>query len=514
MLRGVFLLCTLAVVASTVQAEERRIALLVGNSDYSSEVGILENPKNDVAAMKETLQKVGFSGADITVITDTNRRELMGSIRDFAVAAKDLSASDTALFYYSGHGAKAPDRDSTSLIPVDITDVEDDGFWFDTVDLNDDVIRVFQNANSQAAWIVVVDACRNELRLPRKSIGSGDKSFGVIPKSAGMLIAFAADSGQTARDSVSNSSTGPYAQALTEELVVPGRTLVSIFARVRQRVIQSTGGAQEPVFSHRLNSEITLMKVAASRSEEQVAWDFAARLNEPSGYRAYLEIYPDGEFVSLARTNLTTAIDATSSEAFSLEEPIWLKFTPEDWSVAPLEVLLSTAVEGSSTEAVIDAAQTGDARAATLAAWLFQFGLHGTRLDMGRAKKFYEHACDGNQLRACAGLGSLFANSNGVAEDYGRAIILFKQACDGGNMLGCSNLGGMYARGKGVAEDDTRANALFQQACDGGYMTGCSRLGAQYANGEGVAEDNARANALFKQACDGGFEKACDYHAN
>ena len=244
--------------SGVASAETRRIALLIGNADYSESVGPLRNPENDVDAVREALLQAGFKNADIRVVKNAKRRDIRREVDAFAERSKGLNSSDLAFFYYSGHGAWKPFARSMSLIPVDARDATSTDFWYDAVNLNDVVIKAFNDAKSQAAWILAIDACRNELKLPTKDLGGGEKAFGVVPSSAGMLVSFAADEGETARDFTGSSRQSPYALALIEELSRPERSISAIFGAVRPNVLRRTGGAQAPVSTNKLNIDITL----------------------------------------------------------------------------------------------------------------------------------------------------------------------------------------------------------------------------------------------------------------
>jgi len=48
------------VLANSAALAEKRLALLVGNEAYGSEIGHLANPHNDVALLEQTLKGLGF----------------------------------------------------------------------------------------------------------------------------------------------------------------------------------------------------------------------------------------------------------------------------------------------------------------------------------------------------------------------------------------------------------------------------------------------------------------------
>jgi len=79
------------------QSGEKRIALVIGNSNYVGD-NSLKNPVNDANLMAETLQELGF-----TVIkkNDVSRQQMTAAIGEFW---SKLGQYNVALFYYAGHG--------------------------------------------------------------------------------------------------------------------------------------------------------------------------------------------------------------------------------------------------------------------------------------------------------------------------------------------------------------------------------------------------------------------------
>jgi formylglycine-generating enzyme required for sulfatase activity/uncharacterized caspase-like protein len=259
MISGCAALAVLLALGGTAHAQEKRIALLIGNSSYSTKVGPLKNPGNDIAGVRQALIAAGFRPDDIRVVANATRFDVKREVDAFAGRASKLTPADVAFFYYSGHGAWRPGSRSMSIIPIDATDAATEDFWYSTINLDDEVLRTFNSSRSQAAWIIAIDACRNELRLPTKDLGgSGDKAFQALPSQAGMLISFAADEGQTARDLVSGESYSPYAASLIESLSAPGLSASTVFGRLRPAVIRRTGGAQQPVLTNKLNVDPVL----------------------------------------------------------------------------------------------------------------------------------------------------------------------------------------------------------------------------------------------------------------
>jgi tetratricopeptide (TPR) repeat protein len=92
------------------QAAGKRVALVIGNSDYQF-ADELPNPRNDAQAMGQLLSAMGFkviSGMDLT------KPEFETKIAEFSAAAK---TAELSLFFYAGHGLQVAGRNY--LFPVD-----------------------------------------------------------------------------------------------------------------------------------------------------------------------------------------------------------------------------------------------------------------------------------------------------------------------------------------------------------------------------------------------------------
>ncbi|MFC3181345.1 caspase family protein [Cypionkella sinensis] len=112
----IFLL--LAALPLPAKAELR--AVLIGVSDYLTLDADLKGPANDVRLMAEVLVARGIAPSEITVLTsDTTalpagvktaaptKAEIMAALTQTAARAQP---NDTVVFYFSGHGAQAPDQ--------------------------------------------------------------------------------------------------------------------------------------------------------------------------------------------------------------------------------------------------------------------------------------------------------------------------------------------------------------------------------------------------------------------
>ncbi|MFT8247187.1 caspase family protein [Roseomonas sp. BN140053] len=234
--------------ATSVAFAQRRVALVVGNGSYQS-VPALTNPVEDATAVARSLRSVGFS---VELITNTSRAGLQGRLQRFGQLA---DGAELALLYYAGHGIQVAGENY--LIPIDarLRDARD--VDFELVGLPA-ALRAMEGARSR---VVILDACRdNPFAVQMRGL-SGTRSVGaglaaVANVDLGTLVAFSTSPGTVAADGGGRNS--PFAAALLEQLRTPGLEVRQLMTRVRQRVVQMTGGRQVPWDNSSLLSDIFL----------------------------------------------------------------------------------------------------------------------------------------------------------------------------------------------------------------------------------------------------------------
>jgi formylglycine-generating enzyme required for sulfatase activity len=223
--------------------EPARLALLIGNQAYAAKVGPLKNPLHDVSLIEASLKKLGFK---VTVLKDANYKAMDSAIKRYVREVNRAGPGAISFFYYSGHGVANPETKINYLIPVDVSDPQDEKIWDESLQQNA-VIDLLSSQASRATHFVVFDACRNELNITgpaAKALGA-EKGFLPILNTSGLLIAYATAPNKTASDS--GSDGGPYAKILADELIKPGLEAVAMFRAVQIRVKQSIG--QDPWLS-------------------------------------------------------------------------------------------------------------------------------------------------------------------------------------------------------------------------------------------------------------------------
>src|SRR3984957_13956776 len=237
-----------AVFASVAQAE-RRIALVIGNSAYRN-ASPLPNTINDANAIATLFRSVGFE-----VVSSRNELgvlEFKRTVRDFLITAE---TADIAVVYYAGHGIEV--NGANYLIPVDAKlardyDVEDEAVALDRI--------VWALQPVHRLRLILLDACRDNPFVARLQRSGSTRAApkGGLGKlddvSADTLVAYAAKEGSVSYDGAGANS--PFAAALLKHLTEPGLDVRIALGRVRDDVLRTTAGRQEPFIYGSLGGSI------------------------------------------------------------------------------------------------------------------------------------------------------------------------------------------------------------------------------------------------------------------
>jgi hypothetical protein len=274
-----------------------RMALLIGNQSYSAKVGSLKNPHNDVDLIEASLKRLGFK---VTVLKDASYRNMDIALKRYVTEVRRAGRSALSFFYYSGHGVANPETQINYLIPVDVSDTDDETVWFASFQQNT-ILDLLSKQALNATHYVVFDACRNELNIggtaAAKALGT-DKGFVPIADTSGLLIAYATAPRKTASDVGDHG--GPYAKILAEELTKPGIEAVTMFRNVQLRVKQTIG--QDPWLSFPSLPAVYLAgSTQSSENAELAFWASVKDSTNPTLLNTYLQRYPAGEFAPIAR---------------------------------------------------------------------------------------------------------------------------------------------------------------------------------------------------------------------
>ncbi len=322
---------------------QQRVALVIGNATYAH-APRLANPLNDAADISAALARLGFA---VTKLENANQGELRQGLLAFTRAA---SAAEVAVVFYAGHGIEVDQRNF--LVPVDAKLSSDQDVEFETVPLE---LVMRSVARASGLRLVILDACRDNpfaVSMQRagatRSVGRG---LARVEPAGETLVAYAAKGGTVASDGDSRNS--PYSAALLAHLEEPGLEVGLMFRKVRDAVLASTGGRQEPFVYGSLSSRgvyltarlepdpsvetggrneptserLSAEQLAAQRlvaERELLFWESVKDSTNPADLQAYLDRYPNGVYAALARNRLQAlqgaAAPAAAEEAAKLVE--------------------------------------------------------------------------------------------------------------------------------------------------------------------------------------------------
>ncbi len=219
-----------AVSKSASGARQRRLAVVIGNSEY--EKSELKNPVNDAKAMARLLRRLDF---EVELVENGGRRSMVTMMNDFG---RKLRQADVGLFYYAGHGIQVKGRNY--LIPVDAVLETEADVEFEALDLGR-VLSKMEDARCPLN-IVVLDACRDNPFA--RSFRSTSKGLALVDAPRGTLLAFATAPGSVAADGVGRN--GVYTKHLLANIERPDLSIEEVFKQVRIGVVDDTGGQQTP----------------------------------------------------------------------------------------------------------------------------------------------------------------------------------------------------------------------------------------------------------------------------
>ncbi|MEI6609058.1 MAG: caspase family protein, partial [Deltaproteobacteria bacterium] len=217
--------------SSLPAATEQRIALVIGNSTYSS--APLKNPVNDATDVAATLKSLGFN---VILKTNATKREMGSAVEEFG---KQLKARDVGLFYYAGHGVQL--SGVNYLIPVSAKINEETDIEYEAIDAGR-ILATMYNAKSRVN-IVILDACRDNPYV--RSFRSATRGLAIIAKAPmGTIVSYSTSPGDVARDGKDRNS--PYTSSLVQYMKEPGLSIEQVFKNVRQKLNRETRGKQIP----------------------------------------------------------------------------------------------------------------------------------------------------------------------------------------------------------------------------------------------------------------------------
>lgn len=314
---GFVRLALAAFVAATLwvtQAEARRVALVVGNSDYEN-FPALTNPANDAGDIARKLQGMGF---EVILGLDVGRDAFQSALLKFA---KEIEGADASLLFYAGHGVQIDDVNY--LIPVDADLAQGANISGQAIAV--DRIVSLMNEYTDTS-LIFLDACRNN-PLSNNSSGAATAGLARVRAEGGSYIAFATAPGSVAFDGAGRNS--PFSAALLKHIDTPNIDVRLMMSDVRQDVFEATEQSQLPWENNSLigrfyfRQDDSLERLDQNQRDETTAWKALAASTAREDFAAFLRDFPDGAFAPVAKLKIA-ALDQLD-EKESVEREAFIK---------------------------------------------------------------------------------------------------------------------------------------------------------------------------------------------
>ena len=415
----------------------RRIALVIGNSDYVS-VSPLANPKNDATAVAQRLIDFDFS---VTLLLDVGKADFEEQIRKFA---NSLNGAEAAVFFYAGHGLQIDGRNYLVPVDADVSNEADLPFQLVAVD-----IALQRLASQRITSIVVLDACRNNpfstklsKQLGRRANAVG-KGLASIYASKDTLISFSTQPGNVALDGEGPNS--PFTEALMRHIDKPNADVLDVMRDVRRDVIEIT-------------------------KERQVPWDTSSLVHE---------FYFHREAPMVVATARDKKMQTASVDQVDIERMMPPEETPVLTGKPPMTLCDQIAASPTDPERVTAGSVFGDfdgaagvgACRAALAKYpntpRFEFQLARSlqkNKAFDEAASLYRSLVKRGYFAALVNYGWLLSNGEGVAKDPHAGVLLYLLAAQQGDKFGMFNVAMAYDSGEGLPLDPSQAAAWIYAA--------------------------------------------------
>jgi uncharacterized caspase-like protein len=208
---------------------EKKVALVIGNSDYSGKLSKLKNPINDANDVKDQLENLGF---EVIIVTNADQKRIDRKLREFVTK---LKTAGVGLFYFAGHGLSVDNQNYLIPLKADINDKY--SVKYGSLAVNEVVDRM-KNSKTRLNMLIL-DACRND---PFSRGGGGLSS---MPNAKGTLIAYATSAGDVAKDNVGGRN-GLYTKHFLKYLKSSNLNQREFFHKIRQGVYNESKKDQLP----------------------------------------------------------------------------------------------------------------------------------------------------------------------------------------------------------------------------------------------------------------------------
>jgi len=328
--------CFLVMAAPLNASASKRVALVVGNNDYTT-LAALNNAEKDARDMAQTLRGLGWEVVDLY---NSSQRDMGRAIAKFEGL---LMTAEAGLFFYAGHGIQA--NGDNWLVPID-ADVEAEvDLQYEAISARN-VLTAMKNADVPVN-IVILDACRdNPLKKRTRSASRGLQAPEVPSGLRGTTILFSAAPGEVAQDGPQGGN-GVFTGKLLAELKRPGQTLEEVFKATARGVNAATNRSQMPWFNSSLSGDFyfneakpgakgapVAEKIEPLENPQLISADTEAKIElafwqaikdseNLEQFLAYKKRFPEGTFSDLADLKISSLQNITRKKVRALGNNIF-----------------------------------------------------------------------------------------------------------------------------------------------------------------------------------------------
>jgi len=283
----------LLIAATTAAWADRKVALVIGNSTYTS-IPALTNPRNDAADVATALRDIGF---EVIERIDVDKTAIRPLLKDFSHSVEN---ADTALVYYAGHALQY--QGHYFLVPVDAKFEQPGDLKFDMLE-TDEIQAVLDKV--RGVRIMIFDACRNDpfqdtpgaSQAPTQPRGL-TRGLSRVAQPHGSVTVYATGPFDVAEDGTKRNS--PFTRSLLKWLREPGLEINQLFMRVRADVYQETNKRQLPEITVSLLDNFYLN----SAETDLTLWAKIRYSDDPAAFKDFISRYPGSDFTADARYRL------------------------------------------------------------------------------------------------------------------------------------------------------------------------------------------------------------------
>ena len=350
--RGLGLTPQVADTVSQLPASSKRFALVIGVDQYAdTQVTTLGGSANDAKALSDALVRyAGFPADQVTLLTSTQppeRQPTRGNIlRRLSNMASVVPKDGLLLISFAGHGMEREGR--AFLLPAD-AQVSGDVDLLEQTAINVQQVRERIKKTGVGQVLLILDACRNDpvgrADAPNPLTTTYTRSFNFDVRNRevqAFATLYATAVGQRAYE-YKERKQGYFSWALVEALKgaaanekgevtlaalvkylqerVPKQVFMDLGSGKEQRPFAEIGGykADDLIISVVSKTSAATAQALPQSSNDSLTvelsfWDTIKTSTNPDDFKAYLQEYPDGKFVSLARNRINSLEAAPKPE--------------------------------------------------------------------------------------------------------------------------------------------------------------------------------------------------------